>query len=228
MRRVVGAIAVAPMSVEEQKPPFVVRPRRADRSDLAWEDKADQLEFQALTTVRASAEKWGASLAAILGLFGTITLVKGRSDITQLTQGFQVAVAVLLLFAFLAAAVAVYQAAVAAQGSPRKVHWPGGGELRRWELKRAEEAKDQLKASRMLTFVAVVLVLAAIALTWFGKAKPTATGAAVIVSASGAAPRCGTLAAAPGGSLGLRGSDGNVVPFAPGANLVVVSGCPKP
>lgn len=215
------------MSAQGERPPFAVSWRRADPSDLAWEDRADQLEFQALTAVRSSAEKWGASLAAILGLFGTILLVKGRTDITQLMQGYQIAIATLLLLAILTAAVAVYEAALAAQGTPEKLHWPGGGALRQWELQRADNAKDQLKLSRVLTFFAVGFVLIAIGLTWFGKAEPSPSGAAVVVTVSGSAPHCGTLASAQDGSLALRGGDGKVTPIPPGANVIAVSGCPK-
>lgn len=216
------------MNGETDQPPFAIRWRRADRVDLVWEDRADQLELQALANVRVAAEKWAASLAAILGLFGTVMLVKGRNDISRLTTDYQIAVAVALLLAFLTAAFAVYQAALAAQGTPETVSWPGGGSLRRWEHREALAAKGRLRCSRMVTLFAVVFVLVAIALTWFGREQKLPSGQTVLVTAGGSAPRCGTLVAASGGALALRQAPGLTIPLGPHAEVATIPGCPKP
>lgn len=218
------------MNGQIDQPPFGVHWRRADQIDLDWEDKADQLELQALANVRVAAEKWAASLAAILGLFGTVMLVKGRDDITKLTRDYEIAIAVALLLAFLAAALAVYEAALAAQGTPETVSWPGGGELRHWERTKALGAKKQLKCSRVLTFFAVVFMLTAVGVTWFGKAEKSSGGQAVVVTEAGAKPRCGTLVAGSGsgGALALRQEGGSSAPLGRGAAISVVPGCPEP
>lgn len=153
------------------RPHPVVRSRRLANSDLRWEDRADELEFEALDRVRSAAEKWAASLAAILALFGALLVVKGRDDISRLTAGFEIAVACLLLIGLGAAAHATWQAALAAQGTPEDLRWPTGPELRRWELERAREAKRQLRRSRQSTWLAVIALVLAVGLTWFGKSE---------------------------------------------------------
>jgi hypothetical protein len=213
------------MTGEDEHPPFDVSWRRADPTERDWEDKSDKLEYDALTNVRAGAEKWAASLAAILGLFGTVMLVKGREDISKLASGYEIAVAVLLLIAFAAAALATYKTALAAQGTPETVEWPGGGELRAWEKREALKAKERLRESRELTFAAVICVLVAIGLTWFGEAEGS-SAQAVVATAADEAPRCGTLVLA-GDALALKESSGTT-PLAAGTTFTAVSSCPKP
>jgi lysylphosphatidylglycerol synthetase-like protein (DUF2156 family) len=174
------------------RPPPVARSRRLANSDLRWEDRADELELQALDQVRSAAEKWAASLAAILGLFGALLVVKSREDISRLTSGFEIAVACLLLIGFCAAAYATWQAALAAQGTPEDLRWPTGPGLRRWELERAREAKQQLRRSRQSIWLAVIALVLAIGLTWFGKSE---RASAERVQLGSGPPSCMTNAA---------------------------------
>jgi hypothetical protein len=202
---------------------FDVEPATVELSAVAWEDKSDQLEFDALTRVRGAAEKWAASLAAILGLFGTLVLVRGPSDISTLQSPYRVIVGVVLGLALIAAAIAIYDAALAAQGTPREVAWPSGPELRQWERDQAVKAKSRLRRSRGLTFVAVGLVVLASALTWYA---PTAGSTVLVIPAQGAAA-CGELT---NGALGpaIETGAGVRVPLTAQSarRVVVVSACP--
>lgn len=198
---------------------------------VRWQKKADELQFTALDTVRGTAEKWAASLAAILGLFGTVLLVKGREDITKLADEYQVAVAMVLLMALAAAAGASAYAAFAAQGTPRDLRWPTGDKLRALERASAVLARERLKWSRILTFVAVGLLAAAVGLTWFGEAKPPeSTEAHLLVISPSADPECGSLARAAGGGLVLETDASTQVPIDPAdvTSAVVVPSCPSP
>jgi hypothetical protein len=150
---------------------------------LRWEERAEELELRSLEFVRSAAEKWAASLAAILALFGTVLVVKGGDDISRLSSGYKVAVAVLLLLGFAAASYATWQAALAAQGTPEELQWPTGPNLRRWERDRALSAKRQLRRSRLVTWLAVIFLVFAVGLTWFGESASTAHANSLSVTA---------------------------------------------
>jgi hypothetical protein len=211
-------------------PGIVLRPRRATPSDVRWAERADELEFETLTRVRAASEKWAASLAAILGLTGAVFVVKGRDDVSKLDTPYQVAVGILLLVALIVAAIATYLAARAAQGTPTDVKWPNGGKLRRWEHEEALAARKHLRASRVLALVTVSIVVLAIGLTWFGEAKPaSADSSAVVILRATGAPLCGTLISARGpGEVALDAGDAPPValPAATLRAIVPVAGCP--
>lgn len=154
------------------RPPLRLTPKRLTASDLEWEIRAEQLQFEALGSVRSTAEKWAASVGAIFGIVGTVLVVKGRDDITDLKTGYQIAAGVLLLVAIVAAAWALFAAAAAAQGTPEEMGWTSGPRLRAYERRRAREARGQLKQSRIATVAGIVALLLAICVTWFGETKP--------------------------------------------------------
>lgn len=211
-----------------QEPPFSVGWRRTSPSDLKWEEKADQLEFDALTRVRSAAEKWAASQAAIIGLLGTIMLVKGREDIGELTTLNQVVVALLLAGALLLALVAAYLTALAAQGTPEQVQWPSGPRLRAWEREQALQAKKRLKLSRILTVLTVACLVLAVAVTWFGDAKKETSSPSVVVLRADGAAVCGELAAGADGALTVKPAKGEPLPVTGSdvSSLTAVDGCP--
>lgn len=194
--------------------------------DLRWEKKAEELEFEALARVRTAAEKWGAGLTAILGLATTVLVVKGGEDITKLSSGTKLAVAVILGLALLNAFYAAYQAALAAQGTPENLAWPNGPSLRTWEQEKALEAKRKLRASRMATGVAVLLMAAAIALAWFGNPAKS-SGTTVLMTQDSGTPLCGSLK---NGANGLEleiGSKKMTLPNGPYDTVTVVDACPE-
>jgi hypothetical protein len=197
-------------------------------SDLKWEEKAEQLEFESLTRVRGAAEKWAASLGAILGLLGTVLLVKGREDITRLTTLFQVLVAGSLLIALACAAIAIYLAALAAQGTPAELRWPIGSRLRTWERAEALKAKRRLKKSRWLTGAVVGILALAVGLTWFGDAQSTETSSNVLLVRKLAPPVCGKLELSPSKALQVKPSDHTAVPIedADVSVIAIVDDCP--
>jgi hypothetical protein len=46
--------------------------------------KAERLGVEELTNVRATGEKWTATISSITGIFGVVALIKGPEDITKL------------------------------------------------------------------------------------------------------------------------------------------------
>jgi MFS family permease len=214
------------MTSAGETPAWEVNAADVDSNTLRWEEKVEQLEFEALDRVRTTAEKWAVSLGGILGLFSTLLLVKGPSDIGGLTRDFKVIVGVVLVLALLAAVLAVYLAGLAAQGIPETVAWPSGAELREWERNQAKRAKARLRRSRQLTVPAVGLVIGAIALTWYGPRPPARTPTAVTVPVRDVA-MCGNLLprrkAIAIRSTRAKGSPAN---GASAGDLVVVAKCP--
>jgi hypothetical protein len=214
---------------EETGPRLTLRPRRATPSDVRWAQRADELEYNALSRVRSTAEKWTASLGAILGLGGTVLLVKGREDISTLETTYQVLVGVVLLAALGVALAATVVGGLAAQGTPRNVRWPSGTKLRRWEREQALSAIGRLRTSRVLAIVAVGLIVVAVGLTWFGEAESTSKPPTVVVLQESGSVLCGRLVAGEtAGAVQLSTTDGGATALQGGdvVSVVPVSGCP--
>lgn len=195
--------------------------------DLRWEKKAEELEFEALPAVRGAAEKWSATLTAILGLVSTVLVVKGAEDVTKLSSESKAIIGVLLGLALAAAFYAAYQAAKAAQGTPANLAWPSGPGLRRWEREQAKSAKEKLLESRAATGVAVLLMAAAIALAWFGN-QAESSGSAVLMTSDAGKPLCGSLVNGPDGLEMETGSKKVTLPKGPYDTVTQVDGCPEP
>jgi hypothetical protein len=207
----------------QQQPPFRVEWRPVAADDRRWEAKAEDLQYNTLGRVRGAAEKWAASLAAILGLAGTIFLVRGRQDFTQLATEGEILVAIALVVAVVTAAAAAYQAAMAAQDLPYDLSWPTGPGLRDWERSEAHRAKRRLRISRRLTFCSVILLVAALLITWFGKTDEKHPSWLVVPAAGPA--RCGELAV-DHGRLVLEQNGQRAVPLE-GGDVKTVLPAPK-
>ncbi len=205
--------------------PNVVGPASVGPSDLRWEKKAEELEFKALESVRSAAEKWSASLAAILGLTATVLVVKGRESVTELSSGAQLAVGLILAAAFVAAVTATMLAALAAQGTPKNLDWPSGSRLRQWERAAALKAKQRLRWSRVLTLLAVLLIAAGVALVWYGP-EAGDSGSAVLFAPEHGAPLCGSLVHGTGGLELKVGETSSQLPSGPYSSIVTVESCP--
>ena len=128
-----------------------------------------------LDRIRVRALAWRNGLGALLaGLIG-FSLIKGRSDVTELRPSFAVWVGVLLLLALLVGGVAAVLIIRAAHGRPfaRSLRKLGGGgdpiDAARWaEIHGSERA---LWYGVLLSFSCVVLLVGAVGLTWYGPPK---------------------------------------------------------
>ncbi len=194
--------------------------------DLRWEKKAEELEFEALATVRGAAEKWSATLTAILGLVSTVLVVKGAEDVTKLSSESKIIIGGFLAVALVAAFYAAFQAAKAAQGTPANLAWPSGAGLRAWEREQAKDAKRKLLESRGATGVAVFLMAAAIALAWFGN-QPQGSGSTVLMTQDAGTPLCGSLNNGANGLELKMGSKEITLPKGPYDTVTEVEACPE-
>jgi hypothetical protein len=177
----------------------------ATPTDLLWEERAEQLRFDALPNIRKTAEKWAGSIGAATGVFGIVSLIKGRDAISGLTPHVETAVGILSLVALLLALRAIVLAALAAQGSPRLIRYTGA-RIRTAYLEEARLAMDLLKYSRVLTVAAVLVFATAIGLTWYGptKQKTDVEGPEILVVMDSGSVVCGVLKGGINGSFTIE------------------------
>jgi hypothetical protein len=182
-----------------------------------------------LPRVRTSAVAWRNGLGALLvGLIG-FGLVKGRSDVTQLTPTAAAAAGGLLLAALVAGSVAAVLLMRAAHGRPQPV---AVGDVVDHSAQdptmtaRLAEAGDSARALRQgvrLFFVCAVLLCAAVAVTWYGpeKDKPR-----IEVRLANGSLQCGEVVSLTAGNLTLKTLQGqSVVDLTHADGLRAVDSC---
>lgn len=135
-----------------------------------------------LELTRERATSWAKGIGALLATALAFSLVKGRSDITDLAPGAASAVGALLLGALLVAGVAVHFLFRAAYGRLRPVL----PETSDHEL--AIETMADMRIGLRLAVAGTTMLVAAIGLTWYG---PAAAGPQLQVVDSGGESWCG-------------------------------------
>jgi hypothetical protein len=102
-------------------------------SDATWQRRAEELQFSALPGIRATAERWAATVGSLTGIFTIAAIIKGPSDITAVRGSlhllgtrlsWSVAAGILVAAALACASTAIVLAAMAAQGTPGGVQSP--------------------------------------------------------------------------------------------------------
>lgn len=207
-------------------PPEILGPAPAGAQDTRWERKAEELEFEALSKVRGAAEKWAATIGVLLGLIGTVLLVKGPDEIAKLPDGAQWLIGILLLCAFGLAVAATVLAAYAAQGTPQTLEQPSGTTLRRSEMEATAAARKRLSWSRRLTLVTVFLLAGAVAAAWIWP-EPEGSGSSVVFTPARGKPLCGALVNLSDGLAVEVGEARTPLPEGPYDNVVPVDSCPS-
>jgi hypothetical protein len=161
---------------DQSSQPRVVGVEPLDRVDRKWMAKSEELELNALPTIRGAAEKWAASLTGILGAVGVAALLDGAKEFDGVRDPEQTIGKLVFFAAVLSALWATKHAIQAAQMATPRVFLPGGSALRSASGTAVESAVKHLKSSRTFAAVAVVLVLLAAAVVWWGRgtdSKPT-------------------------------------------------------
>jgi hypothetical protein len=180
---------------------LVAAPETPAVVDLKWAKRLESITFDALSNTRAAAVKWASTITAVTGVFGIFALVKGRSDITALTHGWELVVAGLFLVAVLCLLRSIVLAALAAEGTPT-FESVDTTNIRRKYSHATAVAAFQLVGSRVLAVVAMLLVTAAVGIVWFA---PSASAPALsYVSTSDGTLMCGALSVGVDGKLNLK------------------------
>ncbi len=173
--------------------------------DLKWAKRLDDITFDALPNTRAAAAKWAATITAVTGVFSIFALVKGRDDLTKLSQGWEIAAGVLVLLATFLALRAIILAALAAEGTPTDVVVDASN-VKQFYRDATVVAGWQLIASRVTAVLAVLVVSVAIGVSWFapvGAASPQLR----LVSLTSGKTLCGSLSVNTDGTLKLTAPD---------------------
>jgi hypothetical protein len=155
------------LTMDLLRDPWVPRASIARPDDLRWELQAEELHANRLADTRATAQKWAAAITSITGVFGIVAVIKGPSSIHALSSPGRYIVYSLAGVAVLLALMAIGLASAASEGTPRLGHL-SGSEARFWESWQATAAMHELKLSRAFAYVAVLVLLAAILITWVG------------------------------------------------------------
>ena len=195
---------------------------RATPSDARWQLRAEELHFAALGTIRAAAERWGDTVAKLVGLLTIVALVKGPDDISQLagswklsglSLSWKVTVAGLVAICVALALGATVLAALAAQGVPHVFRFTGD-ELRQWSEADAESATRLLFWSRLSALFIVPLLTTAIGITWLRSPTSERPGSKVVIFLASGDAECGTLQGFTGRRVAiLDGGEGHTVSF---------------
>lgn len=169
-----------------------------DEEDRRWETEAQDLRHTGLERVQTAAEKWTASLTALLGTFAAVSFVAGPGRLGDIhSAALQRLVLVCLISATLLAAGATLSAGLAAQGNPRRVSSLDGPALRALTVERTEVAVRQLQTSRVLAVLASLTLLAGAGVARFDVLAegegPSRPGALVLVTYRDMPARCGAL-----------------------------------
>lgn len=202
-------------------------PIRDSTQRQIWDERARLArEDFGLAAIRGVGGKWSQSAAAIVGILSTVAIVAGPDALADDVGGTEAVVAAaLILVAGAVAAIATLLAALAEQGTPVQADTDAAA-YRTLVRSRAEKAAAQVHASRALTILALVLIVAAAAVAWLTaltgeEEKPSQ--AAVVVGRSGA--MCGTLTAVKQ-RVALK-VGGKTYPIRSNARITPVTSCPK-
>jgi hypothetical protein len=154
-----------------------------------------------------------------------VVLIKGREDISSLVTSWRIGVVVLIGLAVSAAVIAIYLAALAAQGEPESIDTTATS-FKKWYTDRLNKAARNLTWSRYTTIVAVVALALAIGTAWLAPTERPSQTNAIVVKADGAAS-CGQITTVDG-QLYLKFGDEDVVPLPLDSivNVIPVAKCP--
>jgi hypothetical protein len=191
--------------------PEIVGWRTADSTDVIWYERMRLFEVEALQRVRESAQRWASVLAAITGVFGVATLVKGPSDLTKIADERWANVAAYAVVAALLLVATATICANVAQGVPTRAPID---DVERFRAKFSREIRDSdswLLWSRITAVAAVLLVAAAVTITWIGTPRALAfETVGVVVRDVDGVTHCGKVIFSSSSWIALKTADDRV------------------
>jgi hypothetical protein len=203
----------------------------SESSPEYWERRALELSRTSLDTIRASATAWAATTTTLLGVFGTVAIIKGPASVSELTGGSRDAVTGLVIGAALVAFVSVLSTAFASRGPAKRYAPLTGLKLKEWSIRAARRARTALTVGQVTAIVAALLVLSAgVVATAAGLGQgPAPASPSFLVRTTEGALECGMLRQS-GARMTLVDSSGAVLlDLSSGvANVKAVKSCPGP
>jgi hypothetical protein len=223
---VIGAIVVS--KTDWKQAPYSAPPGwGTNPDDRQWEQEAAKLAHTALADVRESAKNWAASIGALLGIGGTIAVLKGEEAFSKLGPTEGNIAFWLAILAFALTGVATILATFAAQGTPQRYESVDGWTLSKVSRERASKATGRLLWSRVFTVLAAIAVFVSFGLAWeagIASDEPSTTSA-IVVTDEGTV-RCGELEAAADGALSVVAGE-ETLTVAKNSDVDTVDSCPE-
>lgn len=196
--------------------PPVTRP--ADRDNIALVEELDRTRLE---RIRKQAENYRTGLAGLIGLIATVSVVKGRDTFKDLPLNAKYLIAGLLAAALLCAVIGALQAMRAAFG-PLKL--TKVGDVERFADDELRGVLSRIRKVKYLTIGTLVLLVGAIAATWFWPPSPPANISAKVVDKE--LPVCGELTTSDAAGLTIKQKETpTTVPFTQITGLEVVAAC---
>ena len=206
------------------------RPRPVSAADR---EAFDALAKEALPAVRSMAAAWRTGLTALITLVTTGIILKGRTDATNLTVPWRIAVTLAIGLGLALAIVGLWHALAAEVGARTRLHTLDDiraryASVQAYQVGQAAAAGRRLQTARILVAAALGLLLAGVLLTWWAPAAPANPPAYLKVTRPGGTV-CGTLESADGGTLRLTVTGMHepvAIPLTTVTNLAVTPTCP--
>jgi hypothetical protein len=145
--------------------------RPATPADLRRAQQVEVMRRTELPRVRAAAVQWRNGLAGLLVTLIGFSLIKGRSDIGELSPSAAAAVGVLLLLALVAGAAGALYLLRAANGRPAVVAVSDLAPGPIAEHHEAQASTHALRRGIALSLACAALLTAAVGTTWYGPAR---------------------------------------------------------
>ena len=131
-----------------------------------WAEMARELEFQQLPELRRQAEGWRTGLTGLTALVAVLAVLKGRDSLAELPDGTRALAMGLVLGAFALLVAGSLVAVRASHGLPGEEIYYEGQELRRWTERECVRVGRAVRAAAVLCLAGLVLVTAAVAVSW--------------------------------------------------------------
>lgn len=196
----------------------------AERTDLLRAQDRARLMHTQLERIQANAKAWRSGLGAVLVALAGFSLIRGRSDLSQLAQPWPLLVGVVLLLAFGVGTVAALSLLRAAYGRPwmSKVQDLLPGVL--GDHQETVSAARALVRGVVLALTCAFLLIVAVGVTWYGPAQDR-TGIRLVTPQG---TFCGTVESMSEGTLTLQTAAGRTdIDLRTATGMQPVSICPN-
>nr|ADK54886.1 hypothetical protein [uncultured soil bacterium] len=150
--------------------------------DLYQAQLRERMARSELDRVRQAALAWRNGLAGLLAAVVGFSLIKGRSDIGELTSTASVAVGVILATALVVGTGAALALLYAAHGRPSVQRLKSATEVVLADHREALSAARALRRGIVLSLICGALLATAVGVTWYGPADPGSAKPAAVTA----------------------------------------------
>lgn len=175
-----------------------------------WAQLASELKFSQLDTARKQAEVWRAGLAALTALLTAVFVLKGRDNVSDLTEPYQAIVVGLLGLALALLLIATLWVSRALAGPAGEEILLTGERVEQWTKEEVRRISVALRWAPVSAATGVVAVAVAIGVTWLTPAQAAAAPLVQVAQSTGQ-ESCGQLIGVSDRQLILRPASGPVI-----------------